>query len=454
MPLFLLALLAQVTLTAEPARLQLGVDEHARVQVRAEPGARLRLRASAGRVGAASEIEPGLFVAEFRPPDDTIPRVAILSAQAEKDGALHWGWLVLPLWGAADAVIRGKPLSWLTVNIGPNQFGPVRADATGAASVHAVIPPGVEEARAGTRLVGLHVPPTPTLLVVLDREQAQGGREHQVGVTLYATARNGDPLPAARFLLQPSEGTVSEPISGAPGESRATWTLPPEATGTVRLSASLADSPSLRSVAELALEPPPAVRAEAAPPSPAQIAAEASRPERRLGAAISPKIGVVSNGRDFTSPLLGVEGALRTDRFGPRLEVLGELSWAFSATSSLAAVSPSTSVAVRSRVDYITAVAAAGAIFALDDRTSAFAHAGPTLARVSSTLKLAGRPAAFGATFVPGVEISLGVERRMWRSVPFAELRWSFSSDPSLDQVLTGSLKWFGIHAGVRLELL
>ena len=116
------------------------------------------------------------------------------------------------------------------MNIGPNQFGPVKADAAGAATVHAVIPPGVDDARAANRLVALHVPPTPTLLVVLDREQAQGGREQQVGVTLYATARNGEPLPAARFLLQPSEGTVSEPVSGAPGESSAIWTLPPGAT--------------------------------------------------------------------------------------------------------------------------------------------------------------------------------------------------------------------------------
>lgn len=454
MPLFLLALLAQVTVTAEPARLQLGVDEHARVQVRAEPGAKVRLRASAGWVGAASETEPGIFVAEFRPPDDTIPRVAILSAQAEKDRSLHSGWAVLPLWGAADAVIRGKPLSWLTVSIGPNQFGPVKADATGAASVHAVIPPGVDDARAGTRLVNLRVPPTPTLLVVLDREQAKGGREQQVGVRLYATARNGDPLPSARFLLQPGEGIVSEPVPGAPGESIAIWTVPPDATGTIRLTASLADSPSLRSVAELAVEPPPADLAELPPPSRGPLGAGSSLPDNQLAAAISPKIGVLSNGHDFTSPLLGVEGAMRTDRFGPRLEVLGELSWAFSATSSLATISPGTSVAVRSRVDYVTAAAAAGAIFALDDRTSAFAHAGPTLARVSSTLKVAGRPAAFGATFVPGVEISLGVERRMWRSMPFAELRWSFSSDPSLDQVLTGSLTWFGIHAGARLELL
>ena len=65
-----------------------------------------------------------------------------------------------------------------------------------------------------------------------------------------------------------------------------------------------------------------------------------------------------------------------------------------------------------------------------------------------------GQPAAFSAAIVHGAEISVGVERRMWGSTPFLEARWSISSDPRLAPVLSGSLKWFGIHAGARLDLL
>jgi hypothetical protein len=275
-------------------------------------------------------------------------------------------------------------------------------------------------------------------------------------VTLYATSRAGQPLQAAKFVIRPSAGTVSEPVAVEAGVFAAVWTVPPDASGTARITASLADAPSLASVAEVAVDPaPPEDELPSIASAPAVVVGQEPRaPPSPLAFAVSPKLGLVSNGHDFTSPAIAAEASIRTDRFGPRLELLGEVSWAFSTLSSVATVSPGTSVTVRSRADYLTAAAAVGFIWPFGDASAAFVHAGPTLARVQSTLKMTGRPSATASTFVPGAQFSLGIERRFRGSTPFAELRWSFSSDPSLDPVLSGSLKWFGVHAGARLDLL
>jgi hypothetical protein len=170
--------------------------------------------------------------------------------------------------------------------------------------------------------------------------------------------------------------------------------------------------------------------------------------------ALSPQLGFLSNFSDVTSPVIALEAALRSDRFGPSLEVLGELAWSFSSVSSPAAISPSSSVGVRSRTDYLTATLAAGGFFPITERTRAFLHAGPTLSRVSSSLQLGSQPGTSGAALVPGFQLTIGIERRMWGTTPFLEVRGAISADPALEGVLSGSTRSLGLNAGARIELL
>ena len=170
--------------------------------------------------------------------------------------------------------------------------------------------------------------------------------------------------------------------------------------------------------------------------------------------ALSPQLGVLSNFSDVTSPVVGMEAALRSDRFGPLLEVLGQLSWSYSSVTDSTAISSSSNVAAHSRIDSLTATLAVGGFFTLDRRTRAFVHAGPTLSRVSSSLQLGSQQPTSGASLVPGLEMSLGIERRMWGTIPFLELRAAASADPALTGVVNGSTRSLGINAGARLEAL
>ncbi|HEY6050410.1 MAG TPA: hypothetical protein VIZ58_04120, partial [Thermoanaerobaculia bacterium] len=170
--------------------------------------------------------------------------------------------------------------------------------------------------------------------------------------------------------------------------------------------------------------------------------------------AVSPKLGFTSNFADLRSPILGVEAAVRTDRFGPPLAAIAELAWWFAtASESLATPAPSPT-ATRSRSDFITAAIALGWQFGLGERAHGFVHAGPTLTHLWSHLRVSGQPTTYDTATVPGAQISVGLERRMWSGVPFLEARWSFARDPGLPGVLTGPLRAFSFSAGWRFEML
>jgi hypothetical protein len=170
--------------------------------------------------------------------------------------------------------------------------------------------------------------------------------------------------------------------------------------------------------------------------------------------AVSPKLGVTSNFKDLSSPLFGVEAAVRTDHWGPQLALLADLSWWFATASNSLAVSPTSVAAVKSRSDFIAATLALQWRFSLGPRTTGFVHAGPTITHLWSHLRLTGQPTAYDTATVPGGEASIGFERRMWGGVPFFEARWSFARDPALQGVLGGPMRAWSFSAGWRFEML
>jgi hypothetical protein len=68
-------------------------------------------------------------------------------------------------------------------------------------------------------------------------------------------------------------------------------------------------------------------------------------------------------------------------------------------------------------------------------------------------LQLGSEPQVSESALVVGAAVSLGVERRFARALPFAELRWSRHRDPSLS-TLTGAISATSLLLGTRFELL
>jgi len=226
-------LLAGVTIASDPPRVQLGETAKARLRVQApsEP----RLSASVGRIENLRAAGDGRWEADYLPPDDSVPQLALISATAGGEVALF----TLPLWGQGDAVVKTRPRARIEVRIGEERF-PAIADQTGTAVVPVNVPPGVTAAKHGLQSIDLHVPPLRLVHVTLDREKVRADRAESVRVLLFAVGPDGVPRRDARFSLRATRGQISAPRARAAGVYEAAWTFAPGPSGRARLSAELA----------------------------------------------------------------------------------------------------------------------------------------------------------------------------------------------------------------------
>ena len=221
------------------------------------------MTASVGRIENLRPAGAGRFAAEYVPPADAHPQVAIVSARSGN----RWGWTAIPLSGRGMAVARSAPGAAIQVTIGNAVFGPVRADRAGNATVPVVVPAGVAYAYHGDERLELNVPATLHVHVALARAAATADVEQVVPFRVFAVTAAGAPRSGAPVVARVLQGDVGEIVEVGPGEYAGTWRLPPGLAAQATLSAGLADEPGRTSAAVLAR---PAGR-------PARIAVEAAR---------------------------------------------------------------------------------------------------------------------------------------------------------------------------------
>jgi hypothetical protein len=226
--------------------------------------------ASVGAVSGVRVVTPGQAEAEYRPPGEGRPQVAIVTAAC---GDRH-GWTTIPIVGRGVAIARTDPGASISVTIGTRAFGPAVAGADGSARVTVEVPPGVRFAYQGERPLDLRVPPARHVHVVLDSPELRADREEVVRVRAYAITPAGARRPGAPLRLAASEGALSDPAEVEPGLWLARWTLPPGRSGTVRLEARLDDDPGPAAAAEAERRPGPPSRIALAPDRAVAVAGE------------------------------------------------------------------------------------------------------------------------------------------------------------------------------------
>jgi hypothetical protein len=246
------AALLALALSVDPALIRLGTDARAVLRVEAE--AQPSISASVGRVGSIRRSGAGAWEADYIPPDDALPQVAIVIAVSGNEAT----WAAIPLWGQGDAVVRTRPRGRISVEIGSQIFGPAVADEHGEAVVPVVVPPGVRDAHHGKRIIPLHVPPTRTVHIALGQAAAAADRAQTVAVYVAASTEKGEARQGGAIRLRASRGDLSVLHERAPGLYEASLSLPPGRPGEVRLSAALEDAPQLVAVATLAVDGGPA----------------------------------------------------------------------------------------------------------------------------------------------------------------------------------------------------
>ncbi|HEX4386276.1 MAG TPA: hypothetical protein VH083_25150 [Myxococcales bacterium] len=248
----MILLLLAVTLSSKPQFLRPDTDARAvvRIQCDSEP----LLSVNAGRFEKLHRVADDAFEADYLPPEEPIPRVAIATAVA----AGKFGWLAIPLWGAGDALVKTRKHAQISVQIGDQTFGPAEADAEGDALVPVIVPPGVNEAFHGKRAIDLHVPKTQTLQLALGAQRLLADRAQVVQLFVAVVTPKGEPRRDAQLSIGATRGEVSAPRETAPGLYEAKLTIPAGLIGQVVVRAALTDAPKFVSQASIALEPGPA----------------------------------------------------------------------------------------------------------------------------------------------------------------------------------------------------
>lgn len=215
----------ELRLSTTPEELVLGVHGTARLTIEATgDGADdvrgVRLACNVGTLGSPRRTGPRQWTATYHLPNRHFPQVALCLARSEGGESEGFGALLSPLRGRTEIAFRTDPGASVSVEVGDESFGPVRAARDGLVRVPVVISPGQEMALArsidalGNRIereVPLNLPEYP-LIAVLAPERLRAGQSSEVIV--YLTNSSGEPR--RNVNLEPTRGHTRRVESATP----------------------------------------------------------------------------------------------------------------------------------------------------------------------------------------------------------------------------------------------
>ena len=193
---------ARLEITATPPLLRLreGGSALIRFTTGGEPPI---ISANVGRLEGLRSLSGGLFEADYIPPAQIEPQVALITVFTSRG----FGWLALPLVGARELAV-------------------------------------------------------PSTFVVIDRSRLEASAAGAVVVRTIALSERSRPIPGARPRLEATEGTLSPPVELEPGVFEASWDLPPGPARQARVTAHFAKAPPVSVTLERVAGPPRAVVVE------------------------------------------------------------------------------------------------------------------------------------------------------------------------------------------------
>jgi hypothetical protein len=311
----IVATAAGVTVNVVPPHLQLGTDPGAQIVIAGPPDfSAVEVSANHGTIASVKQVSPGHFVAEYRAPGHTFPRVAIVAVVGTSKGARVHGWTTLPLWGSAEAVLQTAPNANVSVRIGERTYGPIRADANGIGKVLVVVPPGVQSGFYGAKVLDLGLPRVALTHLVLEQAAMQADREQTVAARFYSVSEDGKPRSGLSLRGRVTLGKITQFKPEAPGVYAAQWTIPASAPTEAELSAWTPADPNSATTARLRLSGGPPVRIVLAA-TPDRVIAGAGV-DVRLDAKVVDARGYPTAGAITFTPTLGAVGRAERESEG------------------------------------------------------------------------------------------------------------------------------------------
>jgi hypothetical protein len=228
-----------------PERMVLGEDKSALLRLK-NARAPVEFYANVGTIGPVKTNPKGEVEVSYQPPTGRFPQVAIVVAASADHAVLEW--VAIPLHGQPSIRIESIRRADVVAHVGDKNFGPVRTNAKGRASLQVVVPPGMQTVPLTTtnRLgavskseTALNAPPFSRMLAICPQGDADD-------VLFVATDEHSSPLAAVDLKIDSSvalgkvrklrEGVFAAriPMAGAT-ESQA-----------FKLSASLGENPKFK----------------------------------------------------------------------------------------------------------------------------------------------------------------------------------------------------------------
>lgn len=237
-----LALLSLVlganTVQVTPPELTLGSERGAelRVQVEDASGATVEITSSLGTVSPVQSLGNGQFRAQFQPPSEHHPAVALVLVEVKRGEAIDRQWVSIPLQASADLEVRTKPRAEVQVDVGALHVGPAQADARGRVRVRVVVPPGIPSAivhskdlagNASVKRIPLDLRPYARVRAATSREAASWADENPLEIEAFAVDPSGAPLTEPRGLhAKALHGSVGRPHLTGNGTFAFTYRAP------------------------------------------------------------------------------------------------------------------------------------------------------------------------------------------------------------------------------------
>lgn len=227
------------TITPERPLMVLGVDRELGLSVEVVgnagkiPFVPERGLASVGSLGPITMVSPDHFSVPYLAPASRFPQVAIVVIDLVGGGHRLRAAARLRLHAAAEIPFRTTAGAMVTMRIGDQTFGPVRADAQGSVKIPIVVPPGIAqgEARAvdpagGVRETRVDLQPRPfDRLLIVAMPQIEVGSFAEVSV--FAVTPAGEPLRGGQVALKSTGGMVHPLGTTSLGEERFLVEAPP-----------------------------------------------------------------------------------------------------------------------------------------------------------------------------------------------------------------------------------
>lgn len=290
------------TWEVQPRRIVLGETPVVSVTLRARGPDHLpldvappRVTTSTGTLGMPERTAPGTWRLAWTPPTESFPHVAVLVAALDTAKASAIGFVSLQLWGKGSVVVKTKPKSQVTLRVGNEVFGPVRADDEGGARVAVVAPPGaakglarsVDEAgNVSEEEIGLGVPPFNRVALAVVDDVVPGDGTGVARLVAVTVDEDGAPRTDAALQLKSDDGEiVIDAAHPNPAPGLTALVFRPKKTRESRavVDVALAGAAASRARANVQLVPGRAARASIAL-SPEALSSD--EPERKVSAQV------------------------------------------------------------------------------------------------------------------------------------------------------------------------